>query len=140
MCGDFEEDSKLEDVLYDRYQAHAKRLLERQAGQSAPEDGVVAAIDALFTAALGRAVKDTEGATDTDRYEMLSMQPLVFARLAGYLAGHLALQEDPLHKVMDALMHGYREAGEAQRNHDHDHHHDNDHSHDHSHGHGHHPH
>ena len=140
MCGDFEEDGpgKLEDVLYDRYQAHAKRLLERQAGARAPDDAVLAAIDSLFAAALGRAVKDTEAAPEDQRYDMLSMQPLVFARLAGYLAGHLAMQEDPLHKVMDAMLHGYREAGDAQRNHDHDHHHDHDHDHEHGHGHHHH--
>lgn len=134
MCGDFDDDGpgKAEEILYERYLAHAKRLLERQAGQTAPDDPVVAAIDQLFAAAMGRAVKDTEAAGEDERYEMLSMQPLVFARLAGWLAGHLALQEDPLHKVMDVLLHGYREANDLQRNHDHDHHHD----HDHDHGHG----
>ena len=133
MCGDFDEDGpgKAEEALYGRYLAHAKRLLEQQAGHAAPGDEVLAAIDQLFTAALGRAVKDTEAAGEDDRYEMLSMQPLVFARLAGYLAGHLALQEDPLHKIMDAMLHGYREANEAQRSHDHDHHHDHEHGHDH---------
>ena len=138
MCGDFDDDGpgKAEEALYDRYLAQAKRLLESQTAQSAPGDDVIAAIDRLFTAALGRAVKDTEAAGEEKRYEMLSMQPLVFARLAGWLAGHLALQEDPLHKVMDALLHGYREANEAQRDHDHDHHHG--HEHDHHHGHGHH--
>ena len=131
MCGDFDEDGpgKLEEVLYDRYQAHAKLLLERQAVKHNPGDPVVAAIETLFTAALGRAVKDTETADEGRQYEMLSMQPLVFARLAGYLAGHLAMQEDPLHKVLDAMLHGYREANDAQHNHDRDHHHGHDHGH-----------
>jgi hypothetical protein len=66
------------------------------------------------------------------------MQPLVFARLAGFLAAHASLQEDPLRKVVEALMLGYAEAERIQPYHGHDH--DHDHDHDHSHGHHHHGH
>jgi hypothetical protein len=138
MCGDLEEDGpgKFETMLYERYLAHAKQVLAEQAGHDAPSDAVVAAIDQLFTAALGRAVKDTESASGTQRYDMLAMQPLVFARLAGFLAGHLALQEDPMRKIMEAMMHGYAEASAMQVNdHGHDHHGHDHHDHGHHHHH-----
>ena len=62
------------------------------------------------------------------------------AYFAGFLAGHMSLQEDPLRKVMEALMLGYGEAEEmtaADHEHGHSHDHDHDHDHGHSHGHGH---
>ena len=123
MCGDLEEDEPghFESLLYARFVGNAGAILEHQNRQKTPDDEVVASIDKLFTDALGRAVKDVQATEDGKNYEMLSMQPLVFARLAGFLAGHLSLHEDPLHKVMEAMMHGYREAGEMEPDHGHDH-------------------
>ncbi|MBM3607890.1 MAG: hypothetical protein FJX29_05465 [Alphaproteobacteria bacterium] len=118
MCGEDDDGpGRFTDMLYERYAGAARALLERQGAK--PSDPVIARIDELFSAALGRALKDTEGADDERRYALLSMQPLVFARLAGFLAGHLALQEDPLRKVMEAMMHGYAEAENFERGHDH---------------------
>lgn len=123
MCGDDEDDgpSRFEELLYTRFLSAARALLAQQeARQAGLNDKVVVTIDKLFTDALSRAVKDTEGAPDDEQYQMLSMQPLVFARLAGFLAGHLSLQEDPLRKVMEAMMHGYAEAEQIDRTgHDH---------------------
>ena len=42
-------------------------------------------------------------------------QPVVFARLAGFLAAHMSLGEDPLRRVMEALMLGYSEAEALDR-------------------------
>ena len=42
-------------------------------------------------------------------------QPVVFARLAGFLAAHMSLGEDPLRRVMEALMLGYSEAEAMDR-------------------------
>jgi hypothetical protein len=89
-------------------------------------------MDKLFTDALARAARDADGAGDGQHYARLASQPLVFARLAGFLAAHMSLQEDPLRKVIEAMMLGYAEAEEmAAADHDHGH------SHDHEHGHGH---
>jgi hypothetical protein len=59
----------------------------------------------------------------------------VFARLAGFLAAHAALNEDPLRKVIEALMLGYAEAEkiEPHHGHDHEHEHHGHHGHDHQH-------
>jgi hypothetical protein len=127
MCGDMDDDeSEIEERLYARFRAHAQTLLAEAAAQE-PAD-LNQYLDKLFSDALSRSVRDGEQADPAQRYERLAMQPLVFARLAGFLAGHLALSEDPLRKVIEAMMMGYGEAealDHAQAN-DHDHHHHGD--------------
>jgi len=139
MCGDVDEDSgEWENALYARFLTQARALLEAR-GQSAPPPAgdPYAYMDKLFADALGRCVRDGEEADADGRYPRLSLQPLVFARLAGFLAGHLALDQDPLRKVIEALMRGYAEAGPAPADHAHDHDHDHDHDHGHEHEHHH---
>jgi hypothetical protein len=134
MCGDVDEEAgEIEGQLYARFLAHARALLEPHApAQAAPADPL-AYMEKLFADALSRSVRDGEEAGADQRYVRLTSQALVFARLAGLLAGHLGLDQDPLRKVIEALMHGYAEAEAAQAGHDHDH----DHHHDHGHGHHH---
>lgn len=123
MCGELDDDgpSSVEEAHYNRFLMHARQILTAREGGAAPSDAVIASIDKLFADALSRAVRDCEGADDGRRYQTLSMQPLVFARLAGLLAGHLSIGEDPLRKVMEAMMHGYREADSVEPDHGHDH-------------------
>jgi hypothetical protein len=137
MCGDVDEDAgEVEALLYARFLAHARVLLEphgvSKADAKVPSpDDPIAAMDKLFTDALSRCVRDGEEAGADQRYLRLSNQPLVFARLAGLLAGHLALDQDPLRKVIEALMQGYAEAARADHDHGHGHGHDHDHGHHH---------
>jgi hypothetical protein len=131
MCGDVDEDSgEWENALYARFLAQARALLEAR-GQGAPPSAgdPYAYMDKLFADALGRCVRDGEEADADAHYGRICLQPLVFARLAGFLAGHLALDQDPLRKVIEALMRGYAEAGPAAADHDHDHAHDHEHHH-----------
>ncbi len=124
MCGELEEDgpTKYEEMLYTRFLAHANSILSGQTRQNSAQDSeIISTIEKLFTDALSRAVKDAENVHPDRQYSLLSMQPLVFARLAGFLAGHLSLQEDPLRKVMEAMMHGYGEAEEMDTRGGHDH-------------------
>jgi hypothetical protein len=87
-------------------------------------------MDKLFADALQRLVRDHEAVGADQRYQRLAGQPLVLARLAGLLAAHLSLEEDPLRKVIEALMHGYAEAETVAPDHGHDHdHHGHDHHH-----------
>jgi hypothetical protein len=117
MCGDLEDDdgdSKLEEMLYARFVAHARGLLADARPQAAPADNA-GYMEKLFTDALSRAVKDCEQAAADNRYERMIAQPVVFARLAGFLAAHMSLGEDPLRRVMEALMLGYSEAETMDR-------------------------
>jgi hypothetical protein len=136
MCGDLEEEGgRFEEQLYARFRLHARELLRGHDPQTAPPSpaDLNAYMDRLFADALGRCARDGDQA-DGSAYELLRAQPLVFARLAGFLAAHVGLQEDPLRKVMEALMHGYAEAERIEPGH---HGHDHDHGHGHSHHHGH---
>jgi hypothetical protein len=141
MCGDVDEDgpSQLEDQLYLRFLSHARSLLAKH-GRAAPAqaDDLFGYMDKLFADALSRTARDGEEAEEDKRYPRLAAQPLVFARLAGFLAAHLSLQEDPLRKVIEAMMMGYAEAEQIEPDHGHDHDHDHEHGHSHGHDHDHH--
>jgi hypothetical protein len=138
MCGDLDEGDALETELVNRFRVHARALLAGRPGSGEPPDGpepLHAYMDRLFAEALTRCVRDWDGTDEGERYAKLAAQPLVFARLAGFLAAHSSLREDPLRKVIEALMHGYAEAEAIEpdhrgHSHDHDHHH---HGHDHHH-------
>ena len=137
MCGDLDEeesDTEIEEKLYARFLSHARELLKDngQAPEEQPAD-LASYMEKLFIDALSRSVRDGEGA-GANRYERLAVQPVVFARLAGLLAGHLSLGEDPLRKVIEALMLGYAEAETMDRTaHNHGHHHGDVLVHDHHH-------
>jgi hypothetical protein len=128
MCGDDEDAGELEELLHARFLGHARALLQPggRANAALPDD-LLAYMDKLFADALSRCVRDGEEAGAEKRYLRLTTQPLVFARLAGLLAGHLALDQDPLRKVIEALMQGYAEAAQADHEHDHDHDHEHGH-------------
>src|SRR5262245_11522904 len=134
MCGELDEDeSKIEERLYARFHAHAVAMLREEGAPDQPAD-LNQYLDKLFSDCLSRSLHDGEQADAAQRYERLRMQPLVFARLAGFLAAHASLSEDPLRKVIEALMMGYGEAEAMDRAHAHDHHHHGDvpaHDHDH---------
>ena len=119
MCGDLEEedegDSKLEEMLYARFVGHARALLANVPPQQETPADNSGYMEKLFTDALSRAVKDCEQAVSDKRYERMIGQPVVFARLAGFLAAHMSLGEDPLRRVMEALMLGYSEAEALDR-------------------------
>src|SRR4051812_37224980 len=110
MCGEIEEDgpSDVEERLHNRFVNHARQILAQYA--EAPQTADLNAyMDKLFSDGLSRAARDADSAPDGQNYPRLASQPLVFARLAGFLAAHMSLQEDPLRRVIEALMLGYAE-------------------------------
>ncbi len=128
MCGDLEEEDRFEGDLYQRFLVHSQAMLTKA---PAGGDELNRYLDALFNDLLKRCVADAEKVASPDAYRQVAMQSLVLARLAGFLAGHVALNEDPLRKLMEAVLLGYSEA-ESPPAHDH-HGHDHDHSHRHDH-------
>jgi hypothetical protein len=136
MCGDVDEDEAgdIEERLFARFLAHAQALLSQHgASQPAPAGDPYPYMDKLFADALSRCARDGAEIAPDARYQRLATQPLVFARLAGFLAAHLAVEQDPLRKVIEALMLGYGEAEALDHGHDHDHEHGHGHAHDHHH-------
>jgi hypothetical protein len=132
MCGDLEEEDRFEGDLYQRFLVHSQAMLAKA---PAGGDALNHYLDALFSDLLKRCVVDAEQVASPNAYRQVAMQSLVLARLAGFLAGHVALNEDPLRKLMEAVMLGYAEA-ESPPAHDHDHGH-GEHAHGHGHGHSH---
>ena len=141
MCGDLEEEDRLEGDLYQRFLVHSRAMLERPLAAAGPGSDINRYLDELFNAVLRRCVQDAEGVASPNAYQQVAMQSLVLARLAGFLAGHVALNEDPMRKMLEAMMLGYQEAESApERDHhgdDDGHDHDHDHDHDQPHGHSH---
>jgi hypothetical protein len=131
MCGEIEEDNRLQADLVRRFQVHAGRAPAPHAGEPG---SLNAYLDGLFADLLRRCEADLRALPDAEAYQRLAMQSVVLARLAGFLAGHVALNEDPLRKLIEAAMRGYAEADMPARVHDHHHHHGHDHPHHHDHG------
>ena len=120
MCGDLEEEEggsgqRSDADHYARFAAHARALLAHTPFPNETPADTTRYMEKLFTDALSRSVKDCEQMPPDRRYERLIAQPVVFARLAGFLAAHMALTEDPLRRVMEAMMLGYSEAEAMDR-------------------------
>lgn len=136
MCGDLDEEDRYEGDLYRRFLVQGQAML---AQPEAPGD-LNRYLDGLFKDLLARCMNDAEQVAAPNAYRTLAMQSLVLARLAGFLAGHVALNEDPMRKALEALMLGYGEAETPPARGHHGHDHGHDHEHEHAHGHGHHHH
>lgn len=141
MCGDLDEDARLDDEIFGRILALATRY------GAAPTPGAKPAVagldgagerraymDALFRDTLNRALGDAAAMPEGQRIDAIASQAIVFARLAGYLAGHLPPVADMFRTAVDAMLDGHGEPARvlAERA---DHHHG--HGHEHGHGHGH---
>ena len=137
MCGDLEPEDRFEGDLYQRFLVHSQAMLDLPLA----EGEMNRYLDGLFKDLLRRCMNDAEQTADPNGYRRVAMQSLVLARLAGFLAGQVALNEDPMRKVLEAVMLGYVEAeSPAGRDHhgngrSHDHGRNAGHHHDHAHGH-----
>jgi hypothetical protein len=120
MCGEIEEETRFEDDLFQRFVVHSRSALARPA---AGGDELNTYLDRLFAELLKRCIDDAQAGPSSDAYSRMAMQSLVLARLAGFLAGHVALNEDPMRKLMEATVLGYGEADMSVRGHAHGHEH-----------------
>ena len=128
MCGDIESDESLAEEYYVRFVEHTRRYLATLADDGRDGDPVYAYLDTLFRNTLRSAAELNRAPEEVSGYDRLSMEPLVYARLAGFMAAHQPLQEDPLRRLIEALMTGYTE-GEAIMTEQHGHDHSSDHTH-----------
>ena len=128
MCGDLEEEDTEAERLYAAFlqSAHTAihEAIDHRGGSRSrldshaadPADGQTGAVsdaalhgymDGLFGDILNACIKDGGRVAGPDAYRVLASQSVVLARLAGFLAGHLDLREDPLRTSIEALMAGY---------------------------------
>jgi hypothetical protein len=130
MCGDLDDDGRLDDELYAWLVATARRQGAARGESAEPhqrgEPGTPGQMAALFRDALARAVAGIGGAEPGHRAEAIRDEAIVLARLAGLLAGHLPPETDAFRTLVDALMDGSREAERTDHTR---HHHGHDHEH-----------
>jgi hypothetical protein len=121
MCGELEEEAQDQaDEFYARFVAHAHSFLASLKATGKSGDAVHGHLDRLFRDLLSAAIDPSRAPDEMTGYQRLAMEPLVFARLAGFIAAHAPLSEDPLRRIMEAMMLGYSE-GEIEVSEDHDH-------------------
>ena len=135
MCGELEEESGAGDQVHDRFVAHVHSFLAGMKGRRS-SDPIHAHLDRLFRELLSAVIDPNRAPEEMNGYQRIAMEPLVFARLAGFIAAHAPLSDDPLRRLIEALMLGYSE-GEIAVPQGHDHGHDHFHGHDHDHHHHH---
>jgi hypothetical protein len=114
MCGDLETDESLAEEFYSRFREHARQFLAKLTTQTRRGEAsqLYAHLDALLRRELAAAANPDGAPEAVSGYERLRMEPLVYARIAGFMAAHQPLDEDPLKRLIEALMTGYSE-GEA---------------------------
>jgi len=127
MCGELEEEAGPEDEAYGRFVAHVHSFLAKLRAHGKADDAVHAHLDRMFRELLIASVDERKAPAEMTGYQRLAMEPLVFARLAGFIAAHMPLHEDPLKRTLEALMLGYSEGEVALADHDHEHGHDHPH-------------
>ena len=129
MCGELEEEAGPEEEAYGRFVAHAHSFLAGLRAKGKSDDAINSYLDRMFRELLIASIDEKKAPKELSGYQRLAMEPLVFARLAGFISAHVPLHEDPLKRAIEALMLGYSEGEILLADHDH--------GHDHFHGHGH---
>ncbi len=135
MCGDLETDETLLEEFYTRFVEDARAFLAdyEEGDGPADGDGLYRYLDELFRSMLKTAADGESAPADTSGYDRLCMEPLVFARIAGFMAAHQPLEDDPMRRLIEAVMTGYSEGEDALERYAHRHAHAHGHAHGHTH-------
>jgi len=144
MCGEVEDERRNDDEIVARLLYIAgdlgitrETLTARNAAPLTSDEARPAYMADLFRRVLNHAISDLHAIPDGYRADTIANQAVVFARLAGFLAGQLPPGDETMRATLEALLDGQAEpARTLQRLRDRDH----GHSHDHDHGHRHHHH
>ncbi len=118
MCGEFDEQSRVDEELFDRFLelAATHGVMPGTPGSDTPTDLTeqsvrTAYLDRLFKAGLERAASDATNLPLGERMDVLAGQAIVFARLAGFLAGQFPAETDLFRTVVGTLVESHSEPG-----------------------------
>ena len=141
MCGEVEDDQQSDEEIVARliyiaggHGVTQQTLTARTAAPLKSDDERPAYMSDLFRRMLNHAASDLVAIPDGHRAQTIANQAVVFARLAGFLAGQLPPGDDMMRTTLEALLDGQAEPArtfQRLRDRDHGHSHDHDHGHDH---------
>ena len=116
MCGDFDDHDQVDEELFERFVALADHfgVSANAPGASTPtkldqENERAAYMEDLFRSGLTRSLSDASNLPTGERMDALAGQAIVFARLAGFLAGQFPPQSDLFRMITAALLEGHKE-------------------------------
>lgn len=111
MCGDFDEQERLDEELFDDFLERAVTfdvVPQPPAGDAAinldTEKNRADYMEQLFTAGLSRCANDAASLPYGQRMDALAGQAIVFARLAGFLAAQFPREADRFRTVITAVV------------------------------------
>jgi hypothetical protein len=135
MCGEFDTDESIAEELYARFVDSVRAFLAELGNEPSPDPGhpLYRYLDTLFHETIAAAAKPAATPTDISDFDRFCMETLVYARIAGFMAAHQPLEEDPMRRLMEAVMTGYAEGEDALERSAHRHTHEHRHSHEHTH-------
>lgn len=117
MCGEIDEQERIDEELFERFLALAGQhgVAPETPGKDAPGDlseetARSAYMNGLFSAGLRRAVTDAASLPEGERMDAVAGQAIVFARLAGFLAGQFPPDADLFRTAVNAMLEGHAEA------------------------------
>ncbi len=120
MCGEIDDHDRVDEELFDRFLELAGRygVSPGDGAGNGPtelggEDVRSAYLDGLFKDGLGRALNDAVNLAGGERMDVLAGQAIVFARLAGFLAGQFPPEADQFRTIVAALTQGHSEPAEV---------------------------
>jgi hypothetical protein len=116
MCGDFDDQERVDEELFERFVEMAKRfgVSPGKPGDEAPvrlaEENVRADyMNKLFKAGLTRSLNDAANLPRGEHMDALAGQAIVFARLAGFLAGQFPPETDLFRTISSAMLDAHSE-------------------------------
>lgn len=118
MCGDFDDNEKFDEELYEQFCATALDygVKPDPAAGNGPlrlndQKSRAEYMDGLFKAGLTRSLSDIAGLPSGERMDAVAGQAIVFARLAGFLVRQFPPEADLFRTVTRAMLDGHEEAG-----------------------------
>ena len=116
MCGDFDDQERIDEELFERFVEMAKHygVIPGQAGIEAPtrlaEESVrVDYMSSLFKVGLTRSLNDAANLPRGEQMDVIAGQAIVFARLAGFLAGQFPPETDLFRTISSAMLEAHSE-------------------------------
>ena len=116
MCGDLDEQERIDDELFDRFieltrrfGVHPETNANGGPSQLDSEDARKKYTDNLFNAGITRCLNDAASLPNGERMDAVAGQAIVFARLAGFLTAQFPPEADLFRTVSGAVFDGHSE-------------------------------